>query len=398
MTTKITTKIVMVITKANWGGAQKYVFDIAESLKQINYSSTNTTDYDITVVHGEPSGELSTRLDSINIKTIYIRNLERDINIIKELNVFIRLTQIFKNIRPDIVHLNSSKIGILGSLAGRLAGTKKVIFTAHGWAFNEPKSTLYAYIIKIISWLTITLSHKIIVSSEYERKQVIDWVFIPKNKVVTINNGIKEIDFLDKQSARNSLIDLYKDTHVNLQKEYSLFQEGYIIVGTIAELHTNKGLNIALQSMVGIKRIQYVIIGSGDELIYLQKLIKLHNLSSTVYLLGKISEASRYLKAFDIFLLPSLKEGFPFAILEAGLSKIPVISTRVGGIPEIITSMLSGILTEPGNIEELNNALQYCIQHEGNCRLFASRLHRYISHNLTIQVMLKRTLDVYHKP
>ncbi len=128
-------KILVVITKSNWGGAQRYVHDLARHLKE---------DFDITVACGG-TGELVERLTALGIRTLTIPGLARDVHPMQDLAVCIRLGRIIKKERPDVLHLNSSKIGVIGAILGRLIGIKRIIFTAHGWAWNEAPSLDSSY-------------------------------------------------------------------------------------------------------------------------------------------------------------------------------------------------------------------------------------------------------------
>ncbi|NIT73939.1 glycosyltransferase family 4 protein, partial [candidate division KSB1 bacterium] len=139
-------KVLYVITKSNFGGAQRYVYDLATNLPRAQY--------DVSVAAGG-SGELIARLNEHHIPVITIERLGRDIRLLNEIVVFLKLVALFRRTRPDVVHLNSSKIGGLGALAARIYNMlpkgnplkaesyklkAKIIFTAHGWAFNEPRS------------------------------------------------------------------------------------------------------------------------------------------------------------------------------------------------------------------------------------------------------------------
>jgi len=162
-------KILYVITKSNWGGAQRYVFDLATSLDK--------NLFDVVVVCGG-NGLLKEKLQSENIKVVSLKTLERDINIKKELLSAKELYKIFKTEKPDIVHLNSSKAGAIGAFVARIVGIKKIIFTAHSWAFNENRSFYSKIIIEFIHWLTVFLSHKTIAVSESVKKQISHLPFI----------------------------------------------------------------------------------------------------------------------------------------------------------------------------------------------------------------------------
>ncbi|MCK4387096.1 MAG: glycosyltransferase family 4 protein [Candidatus Pacebacteria bacterium] len=387
-------KILFVITKANWGGAQKYVFDLANNLKN----------FEVIAACGEPFGELSVKLKNAGIRTIKIKNLQRDINLWKELKIFFSLWKIFRGEKPDIVHLNSSKIGGLGALAGRLAGAPKIIFTAHGWAFDEKRPSWQIKLIKFLSWLTIVLSHKTIVLSDKELKQVSSWAFTNK-KLVRIYNGIKAIDFLGRTEAREFLIknknlDVSRPSfYQRLGRETSKFVGDDFIIGTISELHRNKGLKYAIKGFKKVAKkfnnLKFIIIGEGEDRRYLEKKIQKYGLENKVFLVGDIKNANRYLKAFDIFILPSIKEGFPFVLLEAGGAGLPVIATKVGGVPEIIDNMNSGILVEPKQTEELATALKKLIQDENLRKEFGENLQRKIKENFSFEKMFEETLGVY---
>lgn len=344
-------KILFVITKANWGGAQKYVFDLASEM-------VDRSDYEVVVAYGEPFGELNYKLKEAGIRTIEIAGLGRDINFFGEFRVAKNLCKILKNERPDIIHLNSPKIGGLGGILGRLIGIEKIIYTAHGWTFNEKRPAWQILLIKYFSWLTILFSHKTIVIAKREYKQVIGWPLVSDKKLVHIYNGIKPIYFLNRDEAQNYFTDkiLESSREVECNETTKRSRNGKLwtasqtrrdemfdddlVIGTIAELHKNKGLKYLIKAFKKLvrefKSLKLIIIGEGEEREYLDKKLNKYSLVDNVFLVGSVNEASRYLKAFDIFVLPSVKEGFPFVLLEAGLAKLPVVASDVGGISELI--------------------------------------------------------------
>ena len=115
----MTKKILYIITKSNWGGAQRYVYELATSLPK--------NSFDAAVLMGG-SGSLKERLDLCGIRTITIPELEKEVNIFKDIKTFFALIALLNKEKPDIIHLNSSKAGILGALAGRVVGIRKIIF------------------------------------------------------------------------------------------------------------------------------------------------------------------------------------------------------------------------------------------------------------------------------
>ncbi len=123
-------KILFVITKATWGGAQKYVYELATATQAAGYATV--------VAYGQP-GLLVAKLSAQQIRTIHLRSLARDIKSANDRRALGELRKMFKDERPAIVHLNSSKAAALGALAARLEQAPQIIYTAHGWAFNESR-------------------------------------------------------------------------------------------------------------------------------------------------------------------------------------------------------------------------------------------------------------------
>ncbi len=370
-------KILYVITKGNWGGAQKYVFDMATHLPR--------PEFEATVACGE--GELlPKKLANAGIRVIPLSELGRDLRIIKDARVFSDLVKLFKKERPDIVHLNSSKIGSLGALAARLAGIPKIIFTVHGFAFNEDRPWWQKKLISFLSWLTIVFCTEVIFISNTERAQASEWPGI-RNKARLIHNGIDAPDFVSKADARAQLASL-------LGRPETIF-ENKTVVGTIAELTKNKGLSFALEAVAHTENILYIIIGQGELKEALETEIKDKHLESRVLLAGFIPNASSLLKAFDIFLLPSLKEGVPYVLLEAGFAGVPVIAANVGGVGEIISDGETGSLVVSGSSASIEKALAHALAQPDLYMAYAAKLHEHAVNHFTLSNAVDNTLALY---
>ncbi|MFT5179816.1 MAG: glycosyltransferase involved in cell wall biosynthesis [Candidatus Paceibacteria bacterium] len=369
-------KILYVITKSNWGGAQKYVYELSTSLDKGKWET-------LVALGGE--GDLKKRLDESGIQTIKLTGLVRDFSITKEWYVLLSLWKLFRKEKPDVVHLNSSKIAGLGSFAARLAGVKKIVFTAHGWAFNEERRMSYTLLIKFLSWVTILFSHKVIVLSEEERLQVSRWPFT-KTKLNVIHTGVKSIDFEAKNIARLTIASKYPALSIHLNKKW---------IGNIAELHPNKGLIYAIDAMKEIDDAIYIIIGEGELYDSLKKYIEKNNLNSKIFLIGKVQDAGRYLKGFDFLLFPSIKEGLPYTLLEAGLAGSAVIASNVGGIPEIITQQETGLLFHPRQSKDIGRAIKHMMNNPDEAREFGEKLRINTETKFLFEKMLGKTTDLY---
>lgn len=375
-------KICYVITKANWGGAQRYIYDLATCLSK--------DDFEPVVVCGG-TGALTSKLESGGIRTINLPQLGRDINLWNDGLVFISLIKLFRTERPDIIHLNSSKIGGLGALAGRIARVPKIIFTVHGWAFNEARPRWQKKLIAFFHWLTIRFCHQVITVANIEKAQVATWPKV-KNKIRTIYNGVSPVAFFYRDTAREHLLARYP----SLAPYRNQFW-----IGTIAELHQNKDLVNAIGAIALLKRRypegRYLIIGEGEQKAKLESLITEFELEKNVLLLGPIAEAAKYLKAFDLFLLNSRKEGLPYVILEAGLAGLPVIATRVGGIPEIIIDGQTGVLIPPENAEATAEAIEALMANGLEREILGRNLETSVRNNFSLEQMTEQTIATYKK-
>ena len=369
-------KILYCVTKGNWGGAQRYVYDLATNMdKNI---------YEINVLCGE-GDELPDRLFEKGIKVIKLSSLKRDISIKNEFKSFIEIYKIFKKEKPDIIHLNSSKMGGIGAFIGRIIGIKNIIFTAHGFAFNEKRSLWQKWLLVFFHHITIILTHKTIIVSEKTKKDI-DYLPFIKNKLIKIYNGIDtNLDFYDKENAKNILL---KGRDINIENKTVLM--------SIGELHKNKGYDLFIPYLKEInKDFIYLIIGEGEERNNIVNIIKDNNLKDKVFLLSRIEYAYKYIKACDVFILPSRTEAFPYVLLESGLGNSTVIASKVGGIPEVIEDNKTGLLFDLNNKEETINKINSVIENKDLRNNLSKNIYNRILSDFSLEKMIQETVKIY---
>lgn len=374
-------KILFVITKGAWGGATRYVHDLAIGMSE--------SGHEVHVAYGT-QGPLDQKLQTKNIYLHHVKGLDRDISFLKDIQAFFEISSIISKVKPDVLHINSSKAAALAAVAGRVHRVKKIIFTAHGFAFTERRGVLSKYIFKCIYFVIMFLSHRTIAVSKFIAQQVNDWPLV-KKKIVHIPLGIHEELYLSKQDARKHISQLIKG--VNIDEESTMLL-------TIAELHDNKGIDTALSGIVSARRylpenFKYVVIGEGEERWKLESLIESYDLSKHVYLVGFLEDAAKYMRAADIFILPSRTEALGYVLLEAALGKVPVIATRVGGIPEIIKHNKTGILIPPESPTVLAEGIKKLLQEKSFAQRMSEELFDYSKDSYSIQNLIQTTEKVY---
>lgn len=301
-------KVLFVITKSNWGGAQRYVYDLATHLPGDRF--------DVAVALGG-TGELQERLRAARVGVMQLQNIQRDLSVGADLAGFWTLFRAIRSYKPDVVHLNSSKAGGLGALAARLLGVRRIVFTAHGWPFTEKRNVLWRSFALLGSWATALLSDVVIAVSKHDL-QAGRKLPLCARKMHVVYNGIEQ----DLQLASG-------------EKIRSAFPAGARITGTIGELTRNKNHITLIERARNDPGLYVAIVGEGELRAWLEAKIKEFGLAERVKLFG-FMPAREVLRGFDTFVLPSLKEGLPYVLLEAKAAGLPIVANRVGGVGEIL--------------------------------------------------------------
>lgn len=368
-------KILFIVTQSDFGGAQRYIFDLVVNLKN---------EFLISVAAGPKGGdELLNRLEKNGIAIHRLKHLKRAINPCHDWLAYRELKNLIKNEKPDIVHLNSSKAGVLGSLAAARLPSR-VIYTAHGWTFNEPNNPLKRQIYLGAEKWTSRYKDRIICVSEYDRRSALKYDIASPEKLITIHNGLdwQKLEFLSKKTALDFLAAKVEISNNKL-------------IGAVANLYPAKGLTYLIKTARFIKSpCQILIIGEGPERRNLEQQIAKYQLQNKVLLLGALPQAYRYLRAFDFFILPSVKEGFPYAILEAMAAGLPIVATSVGGLPEIIEDGRNGFLVAPQNPLALAEKINYLLENPDQARLFGQTNLEKIK-EFDLKKMTQKTKEIY---
>ncbi len=375
-------KILYLITKSDWGGAQQYVYDLATHIDSEKYEP-------IVALGGD--GLLVEELQKAGIRIIRIQGLQRDVSFLKDFRSTLDIIRILFKEKPDVLHVNSSKVGIIGTLFGRLFRIPKVLFTAHGWAFNEDRPLWQKRSIKFLQWCTVLFSHTTIAVS-YGVKTDMNGPFV-KKKIRVVHLGREALSMKYREDARGIIETKVTNNTASLSDFHSDFW-----IGTIAELHPTKCLNRAIDAMASITKtfphVRFVIIHDGQEKEALQQQARNLGLEAHVFFTGTIPNAARLLPAFDLFVLPSQSEAFGYVLIEAGHAGVPVVATDVGGIPDIITSGENGLLVPPRDTPALTNAIRTLIE-DKELRHRLAATHHDVAETFSLSKMITETEFLY---
>jgi glycosyltransferase involved in cell wall biosynthesis len=389
-------RILFIVTQSEFGGAQRFLYNFISNLSKSRYEirvavgsreklNCNHKKLDI------DNKEFYHLIKDINVPVTELKFLVRDIDPFKDIAAVFEIIKLVKNFSPDTVFLNSSKAGFVGSLAIALMRNNspihpKIIYRIGGWSFNDPQSKWKKKLLIFLEKLSAKWKDIIIVNSQHDFEQAHKFKIKPKEKIVLIHNGIDvyKTEFLSKEEAKKFIS---KNQHFDI----SAYQN---VIGVIANFYPTKGLKYLIEAAEYFKNrddIVFVIIGDGLERKELENLIKQKNMENKIFLLGHIPHAHKLLSAFDIFVLPSIKEGFPWVVLEAMAAKLPVIATKVGAVPEIIENGKNGFIIEPARPDKIAENIQILLKNDHLRQELGIQAHQTVLFNFELDKMLEKT-------
>lgn len=280
---------------------------------------------------------------------------------------FFRIVKHIRHVAPDIVHTHLFGGDFYGRICARLAGVKNIISTEQNLNLNEN------LLKKIAKYFTAKLAIKIVAASGAIKKYLIKSEGVKADKIEVIYNGVEIEKFI-------------KENRDYLKAE---------TVGSIGRLTKQKGFDYLIKAAADIPKIKIAIAGVGEEGGALLREIKELGLEGRVRLAGQQKDVVGFLDTLDIFVLPSRWEGFGIVLLEAGLSGLPVIASRVDGIREIVTDGEDGILFAPGNAKELNIKLMKLLNNPSERARLGRNIQEKVKEKFDIKKITKQYEDLY---
>lgn len=324
------------VVEAMGGGVFTYIVELANSLAD---------DFDIYIAYGirkQTPENYKDYFDS-RINLIFVKNFTRSIDLNKDVQSFFELKRIANKIKPDIVHLHSSKAGVLGRFLFNNSGIP-VFYTPHGYSFlMQDSSALKCFVYKNIERICARFNCTTVSCSYGENEETLKLT----RRAVDIDNGI-DIEKFDELINRVSKI-----RHINSN-------EGQLKVFTLGRINYQKNPSLFNDIAERMPDVKFVWIGDGP----LADLLTAPNIEITGW--KNREEALSISMSCDIFLLTSLWEGLPISLLESMYMKKPVVVSNVIGNRDVITNHVNGYVCEDlvdyvTAINDTNNQEKYAL-------------------------------------
>jgi glycosyltransferase involved in cell wall biosynthesis len=318
-------KILLVSTNADEAGAPRHVEAIVNGLE---------SNFQFILVFGE-DGPISTRLKSRGNIVYLIKEMRSAIRPVKDLVALIKITKLVWEHQPDIIHCHSAKAGMLGRIASFLCG-KKWLYTVHGWGWRGVSKVTKKLVVLMERILSKIPRGSFIFVANDVMNDAINILGLEVNQGIVVYNGVSPIT-------------------TNLPKIIN----GLVIMmpARVSTAKDHQSLVLAFERF-NDEDSKLILCGGGTdspEFISLAKKLAPRS-SKNISFLGQRSDISEIYSQSNVVALISHFEALPLSIIEAMSCAKPVIATNVGGIPELITNGVNGILVRPSCVDDIVEA------------------------------------------
>jgi glycosyltransferase involved in cell wall biosynthesis len=347
-----------IITKLELGGAQKITLRTMAHLDRSKFLPV--------LIAGGEAGELDIDAVSILGREFYrVPSLVRAIRPLQDVKAIFSLTRLLRRIRPIIVHTHSSKAGIIGRWAARLAGVPVIVHSVHGFGFTPTQHPLLKRFLTLMERWASAFTQWVFTDSEANRQQGIALGLFTGDRSSMLPPGI------DLQAIRAVRVD--RD-----DKRHSLgLDSAKPLIGMVAPFKPQKSpldfVRVALHVCRQRSNAHFVMVGDGELRQVVEEEIRRLGLSQSITLTGWRRDVPEIMKCLDVFLLTSGWEGLPRVYLEALSCGVPAVGTRVDGAAEVVIDGVNGFLKEPGDVEGLADRVLWLLNHPEEAKVMGSR-------------------------
>jgi glycosyltransferase involved in cell wall biosynthesis len=341
-------KILRVIARLNMGGPALHVAYLTEGLTKRGYDTTLVSG---SLARGEDS--MAFVADAHGVEVVRIDELGREISPLRDLLATIRLAKLIRRERPQILHTHTAKAGTVGRVAALLAGSRKppiIVHTFHGHVLRGYFGPLRSLFFRLLERRLAAGTTALIAVSPQVRDDLVALGVAPRERFVVIRLGIE----LDERVAPE--LNGRGESRRYLGIPGDRFAVGWI--GRMTAVKRTDDVLIAFKRLRdgGVDAVLCMVGDGPDRLQLEQRAHELGVARNTVFL-GYQEDVAPFYAAFDALVLPSGNEGTPVSVIEALAAELPVVATRVGGVPDVVRDGEDGFLVEAGATDDLADRL-----------------------------------------
>ncbi len=374
--------VLHIITRMVKGGAQENVLDKTVRLDPNLFSCILAT--------GPSEGPEGSLLEIAKKRQADVREipwLVREISPLNDIRAVISLARIIRKERPDIVHTHTSKAGIVGRAAARIARVPVVIHEPHGHVFHGYYGKFKTGVfIALERWFS-RWSDRIVMLTSNEQADHIALRIAPADKFVTIHSGIDYTQMLNDSSAPGAL-----RTPLSIDKDAK-------VIGTLGRLVDIKGqihlINAMPEILSQVPNAHLVLVGSGPLREDLQRSAEALGVGARVHFAGYRSDIAACLKDIDVFVLPSLNEGMGRVLVEAMVMSLPLVASDICGIRDLVQDGRNGRLTPVGDSGAIARAVVEILNGPDLAVRMGEAGYRIAVPGYGVEAMIEQTQSLY---
>jgi glycosyltransferase involved in cell wall biosynthesis len=382
-------KILHIITRLDMGGSAQNTLQTCKKL---------SGKYETILVHGLSYESRMTDLErriieagveevkAQGVKVIPLPSMLRSIRPVKDFRALFFLAWLIFKEKPDIVHTHSSKAGILGRLAAKIAGVPYIVHTPHGHVFYGHFGILASKIFLWVERIFSKFTDRMVALTDGERNDYIKLSVCPPQRVFKIHSGVDLEQFMQPNGNR-----------VEKKRSLGLDQNGTVI-GFVGWLLPIKGPAYLLKAMAHIwpehPAASLVMVGKGELDVDLRAQALKMNANGKVKFLGWREDVHEIIPIFDLLVLPSLNEGMGRVLVEAMAAGKPVVASEVGGIPDLVKHGETGYLVRPADERALANGIKKLLNDPERAQQMGQRGKEYCR-QFSLEAMIAKLDDLY---
>ncbi len=373
---------VVEILEATTGGTRRHLFDLVTNIDRSRF--------DVSVI-------CSTLRDPAFVNDIeIIRGLgisvinvpmRREISPVHDLVALWRILSHLRSQRPDVVHTHSSKAGFLGRIAARLAKVKLVVHSPHVFSFQMDGSNLARAFFFRLEQFAARLTDHLVCVSPTERSIAISCKLATDGSCTLVTNGVRSPDpdqcTINRRTKRSELG----------------LNDDDLVIGAIGRFTRQKGFGHLLSAAKllsdELPRARFVLIGNGELYRDIEQRIRDDGIANRCLAVNTTEDLSAYYPIFDIFLLTSLWEGMPYAMLEAMSTGSAIVAFSTGGVKDVIAHNSNGILVPPHSDTELASAISNLASDPQKRDDLGVAARRLIASDYTLGAMVRHIEEIY---
>ncbi|TCS71932.1 glycosyltransferase involved in cell wall biosynthesis [Sulfuritortus calidifontis] len=336
------------------------------------------------------TGPFTEALVRAGIPFFLVPELVREISPRQDWLALHKLTRLFREQRFDIVHTHSSKTGILGRLAGRLAGVPVVMHTVHGYAFPAARNAFQFWLYLLLEWLGARITDALILLKREDAELAAKRLQVAADRLHLVPNGVDVLHYVPRGEAERNLI---RQGHLGVTADC-------VAIGMVGRLWHQKNPDCFVRAAIRLLRsghdqARFFLIGDGELRPSLEARLQEVGCADRIRILGWQDDVAGLLAGLDIFVLPSRWEGLSLAILEAMSSGLPVVVSDIPGNRDLVNVGVDGYVFRPDDDADLAAKLASLIADADLRRRFGTNGRRKVTDRFTLADRIDKIERIY---